>query len=696
MMKRIWSKMIIALSIAFTAAAFCGCASCEGSGVIPNTGESIVVGGTENGGGQTVTIDIVGAEDIYLTPQATNIDKYVAKVSATEDGRSYSVVADVSNVQFGVLGTYEVTYSYKDESVKVNVYIIGEPTITDGGISTLTVAYHEARVKIYEGLSAVDALGNELDVQLLDDGGMYSGVFLNAGNFNLTFVAIDKAGQAVQLTRSVTVQASTYTPTLAAGYNYDVKDDTFILLLQEEDYQSFIALCLNGEVIADDYYVRENNSIIFDGNYLCDTFATFEDRKGIELKLVSSYGIGTSVLDIVDEGAVSYADQELQAFAVSTIYSEKSYTIPSVTLTNSRQIGITPTYTVYKGEEVFATGNTVLFGDMGDYSLVVDLRGKKLTYNFSVAYDLGFANGTVYNNETGLNTAIKEGHEVLSYEVRYYNDNDLIFSYLKDSGDDRADLSAFLAKFKQLNTKYKYLLTVYASKQSDGSMVSQSVNFTMADATTTSILSTEEDLNNRGMYVNDSTTTSLEYSATKIDGISGAFKWVDLKNGDSALNMLRINGNYLDKLTAGSYLTFDLYITNPLTLCLFNSGIGNLLYGTCGPAISAGEGKDANAELYLYDENGDLITDSKSVLNGTKLTKQWVTVELKMLADMTNANYEGLVSYTSTLFGNDVYLANIRASENSLMTDVRDNALLANAPIDEELNDIYKDDVYNQ
>ncbi len=683
-MKKLLLIVLLLLSISLAV----GCGGNSDVPVTPGGGGEVTVGGTDS----SVTVDVYSienAKDIHITLTETDLAKHTDLVSALDNGETMPVEVNSSGVTFGVAGKYDLTYTYKDKSQKVNVYIYGAPTMsfTQAGGQAITVDYAEASEKIYENISAKNSFGEDLEVQLLSDGGMYTGIFLNDGVFTLNFVAVDKAGQKVYLTRTVTVLAGTKAPVLEAVYNYDVADDKFVLELDREDYVNFIALAINGEPISSEYCVKANDVITIDGNYLCNALP---NRQNQVLKVSTTYGVSQATFNVVDEKGVSVDDQGIVEFAKELYEVGGTYSIPQMVLTNDRQIIPAVTYKVFSGAVEVSNNGKFIPTEDGDYRLEVNVRGEIFNYQLKAYYNLGFTNGMAISKTTGFVETLKQGYTLVSYKVTYL-DNQPLFSYV--AGDSAlGDIQVFKNKIKQLNTKYRYNLTIYATG-SDSLTVSQKIYFTVVNQDVTTILSTKEQLDKFNMYPNKPTAT-LEYATANIDGLEGSFKWTALTSSATTATSLRFNSSFISLLKQDAYLTFDIYATSSILPYLMISTKSNdnnsnvYLWGNAGSPTGS-----AARDWKIFDFNGNQITDKN--FNAGSLCGQWVTIQIKIPYSLIDGEWNGLGMWDSRHYSSNVYLANVKVSANPFMEDTFDNSTLKDGVVPQVDDDIYQNDIYN-
>ena len=151
---------------------------------------------------------------------------------------------------------------------------------------------------------------------------------------------------------------------------------------------------------------------------------------------------------------------------------------------------------------------------------------------------------------------------------------------------------------------------------------------------------------------------SLTYVSDSIGGKSGVFKWFtnsDVKNNQAMLNF---NPSFASVLTAGSYLTFELYAEKPLGV-YWSGAKESYIYNQVTDI------ENFPSIVKLYNANGELIT-SGGFWNGN-FNGQWITVEICLDQDMIcTSSWRGLSVVNSSLYGNNVYLANVRVAQQSL------------------------------
>lgn len=637
------SRLLVTLTLALLVLCFSLCfVACGGT--------TTTLGG-ESAGGVEDKYEIEGALDIHVSVDVTDISVYTNKVTATNGEDTVAVAADVSKVNFGTAGIYELTYSYDDVVETVSVYIYNAPTITLADGARTTYAYSEYYLGVTDGITAKDSFNNDLDVRIFDNkGAENSDGSLEVGSYTFTFAAVDMAGQIVYVDKDVTITAET-SPVLADSYTYDVEEETYAIELSEADYDTYLSISLAGVTIPGIYAEKVDGKIILNGDYL---YSVVKPGSTVNMRLLTSYGYDNATFTLTDVGEVAYNDEELELFCSKTYECFEDLGLPAVEITNPRQTERI-SYELYKDGELCSEGRTVNFKKDGAYTLKVTIRGKVIEYKMNSFYNLGFATGRAYKDSEGLVAEIKEGYTLVSYKVENVA-RETLLTYDAASDTDGSKFEEFNTEFKKLSKKPSYILTATVSHPDYG-VISQQCDFTIIPEGYTVIGSEKEHLDNGSVYAYfpDRTPLTLEYG--NIGGRTSAYRWEALANHSAQSTMVSFAKSNASVLKKGMYLTFDIYCSSGITLTWFANNQSFYLYNQVSQSSYDGM-------FTFFDANGEKIT-SGSIWGGS-FNKKWITIQIKLHVDFEFGNsWRGLSTCTNTMFGKSIYLANFKVSDKS-------------------------------
>lgn len=661
------SMVIACLALLCSACAFVGCTAPEASsqdGYYKD--EEVVVGGNSTDADVSQTAVLVGAEDIYLTKNATKaeLDALTGAVYALKGEERYPVAVVADTVTLGMQGIYTISYAYEDIKEEYKVYIYGDIKAGADNTQAVSFPYSKAYTKLTDGVTFTDSFGVALETQVLSDSGMANkDGSLNVGTFDVTYTATDKAGQSLSTVRKVTVTEER-TPVLA-DLTYDMADEGLYIQPETADYNAFLAISVNGVVIPNAGIVKEEGKIFIDGDYIYD----IAGNKGVQtLRYLSAKGYKDVTLTLTDEKTVAIDDSALLVFEKGYYACGASYEVPDIVMINKRQ-SETPVLKMYKnGNEVGLENGMFTPVTDGTYQLRVSLRNDEYTYTLTTYYDLGLKQGMVFTQTDGILTYFdKENYALVECRVRSFDKTKTHALYKKDS-ENFGDIDAFDEALRALNKNGSYYISVIA-KDETGKEYSQQVRCMVAGENTQSLLSIEADALN--VTPNSPDNVALTYDTEEVAGKRGVFRYEGLTdNTTDQKGMLLLNQKFLGSertlLKKDTFITFEMYIDGGRCLPVF-----------CVDGKWYHEFYDGGGEnVKFYDENGKLLAGS--YVAGT-LCNRWVTVEIKLHADMTTTQYNGLSFWAdswggTTLKGRNVYLANVRASTGSLVADTTKNA----------------------
>lgn len=692
----LFKKLLILAVAAASCLAFTACGlTYNGSGSSDSSGDgssgnggggSVVVGGNTGSEAQSKIV-INGAQNLNIGKNVTSIGDFAQKVKATRGSEELSLTVDDSAVKYGEKGVYSATYSCLTESVTITVTVYDLPTISLNEQGALNLDYSEVSKKILQGVTASDCFGADLDVFVQSYGGAKNADgSINSGSFTITYAAVDNAGQLVSVDRAVVI-SSAKAPVLSEAYSYDVADDNFSLALSDEDYQSFLTLSIGGTAVPSEYLSKQNGKITVSGAYLysvCDMGVTYD------MRVMASYGYADSRFVMTDEGIVAFNDSAITDFC--KIYYEcfAPVTLPKVSLTNSMQTA-TPAYSLFFGATPVAlSGESVSLDNEGEYTLQVTLReGQVKTYKFQAYYNLGYANGACYTENSNVVGMLRDGYTLKRITVYCPSTQKTVLRHL--AGASASDFTSGLAG---LNKKYVYELTVTATNAS-GRELTQKTQFTVASSTNTKVaLADKTTLDNGYFAVKNPDYCSLTYVYGEVAGRKGVYKWSAEDSSYSATQtLLRFGDSLGTDLVPGRYLTFSIYVQKNINVCVFLPQYEIRLWQAMKYYTEEYAATLSGSELATYenhykgvrffDADGNRIT-SGGGFNSGAFNNKWITVEIELPAtkngaayfDITSA-YCGVSIYNANnggLYdgGNDslaTYVANVKISTQKIMSD---------------------------
>ena len=588
---------------------------------------------------------IYNAQDLHITVEDDNVRYYANKVYAETTMTTLSVEYDDSKVNYGVVGKYDLTYSCRSTTKTIKVCIYDTPSIKIESSKT-TFSHNEYLSNILDGVTAKDSLGNSLYVQVFDSNGAENADgSINEGTFVIKYSAVDRAGQIVYATRTITIKGSENVA-LNASYAYDVANDDFILTLEEKDYETFVLASIDEKIIPKNYFTKTNGKIIIDGEYIMTLLRP--GKTGV-MRVITAYGQASASFSVTDVGTVAYNDEELEAFVENIYQTKKDIILPEIEFTNFQQT-VNPVYQIYRKGSLVSEGRIVNFPEDGLFDLKVTLReGQVLAYTLK-AYDrLDFESGRIYSDADGLVATIPAGYSVVSYQVNNYAGvTELTYRARTDS------FSEFNSAFKQLNKKLTYEIVVTVKHEEIGTFT-QKFNFSLRGSSTTVIATEKSHIDSGNLYPYHSEKANLEYVNEEIGGRHGAIKWTSIGKYYYIDTLLKFSSSFESQLKKGNYLSFDIYTSTNMTPCWFGK---TTLYFYMDVSTF-------NASLINFYTNGERLATG-SIWYGS-LVRKWVTVEICLDEDyLFSSEYRGLTLLTDTFENNSVYLSNIKISTSSI------------------------------
>ena len=629
--------------------------------------EGVTVGG-ENIGEENSTYSVENAEDIHVRKNG-DISAYVAKVVAVQGNDVKAVTVDDSKVDLTKSGRYSLTYSYGTAKKEVSVFVYETPVIADGKAQqTVSTTYANAYQDIFDGITASVVCGEEtlpLDVKLetqdfiREDGS----IDISQPTRTLTFIAEAPSGEVVKLTRNVTVTGGMVAPTLATAYTYDVCDDSLTITgVEQESIDHFLTVSIDEKTISPLVKIEEGN-IVIEGQGLYELLGVSEAHT---LRVVTSNGYAEASLKVVDEKPVSLDVSEVKAFIATGKVNGETYGLPAAKIANERQSAEISFRLLKKNEEIVNKVQSFTFDGIGTYTLEYTVRGVTSRFDFVCYNDLGLQGSVMFTPEKKFDFELAEGCELMRYTVREKNG---IVAYYSVNSEEYDDLNAFYQTVAGLNKSKVYLLEVYAKK--GASILSQTVDFTVGDDRITEVLTGKNSLD-LGRVTTHS-YCALEYSVSTLGERMGAFRWhFPTENMGQTESDLHYGDEIAKTMTAGKFVTFDVYCTSALNLSWYDDGNVTSFY-------SSGYKWEYSPKIAYYVD-GVRYTDLRDMnaIPGGYLNK-WVTIELELTRDFAgdassekfNNTWNGLfvIGNYANLREYNNYVANMKISSYSFMQD---------------------------
>jgi len=672
-----------------------GC-SCNDDETYTEEGE-IVIGG-EDVGTKDGEVVFYKADDLHVTLSATK-DTLNNSAYVYENGLKVGVDVDVSGVTFGTAGEYPIVYRYGNSFVEKKIYIYGAPSIT--GEATVSVAFSKATLGVFEGLSAKDHFANALDLQIVDDGGMIDldGSY-NVGTFTVKMVAVDKAGQIAEFTRSITITEEK-NPVVTGTHAFDVNEESFSFTLDAADSANFVGVSFNGTGVPAEYLAISNNTFTIDNeffyNYLLKDSLVNDLENGDKyvMSVLTSKGKTKTEFTLNDKQDIVYDLSPVTEFAYEYFPCFVDTKVEKISLLNKYQ-RVTPVYKIIQGSsEITLPNNNANFPKDGTWKLEIDLRGKKVYADIETYYDLGYKNGTIYSPANPFKNNLPDGFSLLEFEVRDNSDGKKV-AYL----DDANELNAFVTAVNALSAKEVYNLTVKAIK--DGTVYTQTTFFSVVKDGV-SILGDDTDAGN--MIVNEDAFTYLDYTQKLVGGRRGVYRWGGKQEYTySDKSKISFAESVRSEMKKDYYISFDVYYTREVVM-IANMGKG-FSYYTWGPATIYGSMAEHNAAeagnahssdtvycgdiIKFFDATGNQIIRDKNGYDPMRnYRNQWITVQLKIEADSI-PDTAGFHIYTqnSRIDNQEVYFSNFKVSSVPSMEDATEN------PVIKDLGDIEFEDIW--
>jgi hypothetical protein len=681
---KLLTLILITVSLSLLCSFAVGCQSGDGREFIEDG--SVTVGGEDVGtkDGQTV---FYSADDLHVALSAIE-DTLDSNAYVYENGLKVNVDVDCSKVTFGSAGEYEITYRYGQDFVVKTLYVYGLPTLS--GENAVSVDFSNAPTGIFSGLTATDYFGGSLDVQVIDANGMIDldGSF-NVGTFTVKMIAIDKAGQVVEFLRTVTVNEER-NPSISGSYSFDVNEESFSFVLEDEDSVNFVGVSFNGTgVPAQMLSVSDNTYTIakeFFYQYILSENLVSDLKNGDDyvMSILTSKGKTKVDFTLFDKQDIVYDLSPIETFAKEYYACFAEIKVPKIVLINAYQ-NVKPTYAFVQGtNRIEITDGTVNFPTDGTWQMEIDLRGKKVYTDVQTYYDLGYKNGTVYSEQNPFKNNLPSGY-VLSEIVVNDNANGSKIIYC----DDQNELGAFINQVNALNTGRVYDLTVKATK--DGKMLTQKTNFSVVKSGV-SILGDNADALN--MSVSNDEFTCLDYTQKLVGGRRGTYYWGGKKaTAYSDKSKITFSEGVRAQMKKDYYISFDVYYTKEVVM-IINYGSGYSYY-TWGPATiysSTTEHKEQEPNgsphssdsvycgdiIKFFDASGRQIVRDKNGYDPMRnYRNQWITVQFKIEADSI-PDTAGFHIYTeaSSLDKQEVYISNFKVSAVAPMEDQTINPII--------------------
>lgn len=680
-------KIILILCLTALSALCAFTVACEKDNTSYVENGEIVVGG-ENTGTKDPVVTIYQAEDLHISASTEQSDLTI-NAYVLENGLKVNVQVDFSAVTFGTPGEYVITYSYAGSQVEKKVYIYGVPQIF--GENTVSTAFSKAPTGIFDGITAKDSFGKGLDLQVINEGGMVDpdGSF-NVGEFEITIVAVDRAGQSVYFDRTVTITEER-NPEILDSYSFDVNDQNFTFTLLDEDKTNFIGVSFGGKAVSGEFLTVNGNDYSVDKTFFYQNLLSEElvsdlvDGDKYVMSVLTSKGKTKTEFILKDTQDIVYDDAPVTTFAKEIYPCFTPIRLAGAKLLNPYQ-NVTPEYALIKdGVRTTAPNGYFTFDKDGEWTLEINLRGTKVTKTLEIYYDLGLNNGEVFSANNPFTNRLPQGYTLVEYAVTERGNMGAKYLSLTDA----SKIDDFSGKVAELNTSKLYDMVVTAVK--DGKSYTQTANFSVVKDGQAVLSSDTLD-----MEINNVEYTYLKYTSSMIGGRRGVYRWGANKAGDSGDKSKLIFGEETrNAMKKDYYLTFDIYYTSRVVLMIsFGEGYSYYAWGRGSFYASRQEDIDAhggktsgvhNSDSYYC---GDLIkffnADGNEIIRKNEdddplmyYKNQWITVQFKIETSSISSG-AGIHMYTanSALDLQDIYLANIRVSSKATMEDITEMEIL--------------------
>lgn len=296
MFKRLFNIFILSFLTMLIVAALCACGNGGGNGK------------EDTAGGQSSSPEPVlywkGLNDFAL-PYTLNNYEYSDVTVKNAEGLSYHVTVDDSQVKYGEMGEYVVSFSVGNNTKTAAVKIYNAPTLNVPG--SLILSYEQAldshaEGSLYKQAQAVDCFGGSIAVGVVENenNSLYgSDGSANYGTFDVALAAMDASGQIVQKQVSITVEES---PLVSPQFlddqlTADVIDSQSFLTVDLND-QKIAILSLNGKAIspAAYHYDRPSSQITLEISQI-EEVALGSNK----LRLVTTKGYDEVILSLEDK-----------------------------------------------------------------------------------------------------------------------------------------------------------------------------------------------------------------------------------------------------------------------------------------------------------------------------------------------------------------------------------------------------------
>ena len=682
--------LILTLCLSIFGFALSGCAGDNSSQYIE--GGSVSTGGDYTGS-ESAELEFFSAVDMHV-PISMTEQELTSQAYVVENGLKVMAELDMTGVSFGTAGEYSFNYVYGNLTKQATIYIYGLPTIS--GENTKSADYFGALSAITDGITASDCFGTGLDLQVLDDGGIFDrDGSVNVGQFTVKLVAIDRAGQSVDFDRVITVSQERE-PELLESYGFDVNEQSFSFTLDKADADFFIGLSINGKIVPDTMLTINGTTYTVNSEFFYKYILNgslvedLENGDAYEMNVITNKGKATAEFLLEDKQPVVYDRAGLDQFVRETFACFNPVKIKRIDLLNPYQ-NVVPKYTMVKdGEQSIVQNGTFTFTKEGDWQLIVDLRGTKLAFDMNAYYDLGLNNGTIYSENNPFTNNLPSEYSLVGYTVYKQGSDDV--KYLSCNSDAQ-NLTQFGQDILELNSKIVYDMQVVAIK--DGKLFTQTSFFSIVKDGV-GIMGDEQ--NSSGLTVANKDRTYLKYVNFEVGGRTGVYRWGANTTGCiGESTKLLFSTETKAAMKENTYLTFDIFYTQRgimvLNLGDYVDEKGNktshnyYLWGRSSyyeslEADIAENGENASglnptatycgSTVKFFDMAGNQIIrtskDDTDPLMGYK--NQWITVQVQIMPNTISAS-AGFYTYTdnAALDIQEVYISNMRISSKASMED---------------------------
>ena len=309
-----------------------------------------------------------GLKDFDLQMSYIDYD-YSEVVCKNSEGLTYAVIVDDSGVEYGRQGEYEVKFSVGEDVKTQKVKIYDLPTLECDDDYSLT--YSDAISRSAENsifkITAKDCFGNDIVPAILEeesDNFFKADGSIDYGDYSLTIIARDRAGQSVVKTISVSVlrDAQAEPNFLVENVEFDVVDNEKAFGVDLKN-RELVAFTYNDIQIESDNYSFDGNTVKFNVGAL----TSFEVGGVNNFRVITSGGYDDIDVVITDErdAILDFGGKERQSLVIGDragIAQPKKGNL-------RQQFDLAVSFVSPSGELLDASQNDFLADEVGKYVL---------------------------------------------------------------------------------------------------------------------------------------------------------------------------------------------------------------------------------------------------------------------------------------------------------------------------------------